>query len=1116
MTIVDAVQREAALNPLKSFCVSAPAGSGKTELLIQRFLALLARVQRPEQVLAITFTRKAAAEMRERVVQALQEAQAGLPCSSDHQQRTRDLALAALERDREQAWRLLHNTARLNIRTIDGFCAALTRQMPVLSAFGAQATAVDDAGPLYAEAVAELFAMTEGKHPLKTDLRALMLHFDNHWSRLSELLQGLLARRDQWLSYIHVRHSPEAAEQRLLQTVEGVVCESLAQLRQQFGARLSALYDLRCFSAQNLGEAEPRHAGDSLEDLPEWRALRHMLLTKEGSKWRSRFTVNEGFPPGKGRNKEQKEALQEIISELSADDGLRQALLEVDVLPEIEGNSTSWQLVLHLSNVLPVLAAQLLLVFERHGKVDHSQVAQSALQALGDDDYPTDLALRLDYQLEHILIDEFQDTAITQFELLRRLTRGWAEHNEANPGAPRSFLIVGDGMQSIYGFRDANVSLFLQARDHGFNGVLPEYLELQANFRSEAGVVDWVNQTFSQVFPQQDNIARGEVSFSAATAVKPVGSDPAVRLQVFHGDEAEQAELAFVCDGVAEALTASNDGSIAVLGRSRPQLQGIVAGLRERGIAFAAQDMDRLEHSPVVLDLMTLVRALSNRADRVAWMAVLRAPWCGLSLADLLSLAKADDNGRYQDLLSLCGEPAVVQALSEDGRKRLSALRSAMNWAIARRDRLSQRAWLEQLWLRLDGPATVAEKAALADAQRFFELIEQGELEGRNFDLPWLQTQVAKLYANAGDPDARVQLMTLHKAKGLEFDYVFIPALARKSGNDSRPLMLWDEFGDDQGQRSFLLAADDHSKKGEPGVYNYLAQRRKRKTQLENTRLLYVGATRAIKQLVLSATLNVDAKTDSLKAPTENTLLACIWPAVKEQAQIVEVADGLPQQHNEASWPLLQRLVIATDVSEAAPLEQRASHDSNRPAPLANRLERHSGTVVHQALEVLAQRSDLPREPSEDDFSLWRWSLACLGLEGAVLEQAFERVKASVSQTLADEQAGRWLLSSQHKEAACELALTQVSAEGEIKDIVIDRTFIDPLEGTRWVVDYKTSEPAEGQSLAEFMAHEAQRYQKQLLTYRDALSELGPEPLRCALYFTALAELHPVELPPPA
>lgn len=1103
MSIVDARQRETALDPLQSFCISAPAGSGKTELLIQRFLSLLARVQRPEQILAITFTRKAAAEMRERVLLALREAQEGLPCDSPHQQCTRDLANAALAVDRQRDWQLLGNSSRLNIRTIDGFCAALTRQMPVLSEFGAQARAVDDAAPLYAEAVAELFAMVESRHPVAADLRGLMLHFDNNWDKLAELLQSLLARRDQWLPYVGLHHSPEAAEERLLHTLHAVVRGVLEGLRQRLGPYLGELYELQCYAAQNLDTAPPpAPPAAAIDDLESWRALRRLLLTKTGG-WRGRLTKAEGFPAGKGRAQDMKQRLAGVIEELSQDEPLREALQELDVLPELEADTTSWRLVLQLSHVLPVLAAQLLLVFQRRGAVDHSQVAQSALQALGDDEAPTDLALRLDYRIEHILVDEFQDTAINQFELVRRLTRGWGEHNALNPEAPRTFLIVGDGMQSIYGFRDANVGLFLQARDRGFNGVVPRYLELRSNFRSEAGVVDWVNRVFGQAFPAVDDIARGEVSFSEAAAVKPAAADTAVSVAVFHGEGAGQAEIDHVCDGVAAAMAAHPVDSIAVLGRSRPQLQGIVAGLRARNIDFAAQDMDRLQFSPVVLDLMTLTRALANPADRVAWTALLRAPWCGLTLADLHVVARAGTQG---ELPLPEGEGGQLDGLSADGRERLSHLAGAMRWALARRDRLSQRAWLEQVWLRLGGPATATSETALADAERFFQLIEQGELEGRILDIPWLQAQLERLYADAGGAGARVQVMTLHKAKGLEFDHVFIPALARGAGQDRRPLLLWDEYSDAGGERGFLLAADDHSRPGEPGLYNFLGQQRKRKQALENTRLLYVGATRAVRRLVLSATLTEDTKSGEPRPPGGNTLLGCIWPAVAGQVQYVAAAGAVATAEANPR-PTLRRL-RALPRGWEPPGEATAG---NRPQAGDNRLERHTGTAVHQVLEILASGPALPAAPGEDESEACRWALACLGLAGDDLAQAMEQALASLRHTLADETAGRWLLRADHPGSACELSLTRIDAGGQIRDIVIDRTFIDADTGERWIVDYKTSQPPPGVPLADFLGEEGERYREQLGAYREALAALGPEPVRCALYFTALGQLHPLD-----
>ena len=217
--VADRQQRQLALDPLRSFCVTAPAGSGKTELLIQRFLTLLARVETPEEVLAITFTRKAAAEMRARIVAALESALLDQPPADAHRQLTWTLARGALENDSKQGWELLAGPAQLNIKTIDGYCATLTRQMPVLSGFGGSVTAVDDARPYYREATRAMLDLLESEHPVATDLAGIMLHFHNNWPRLETLLVSMLARREQWLAYIGVDLHAASADVSLQRTV---------------------------------------------------------------------------------------------------------------------------------------------------------------------------------------------------------------------------------------------------------------------------------------------------------------------------------------------------------------------------------------------------------------------------------------------------------------------------------------------------------------------------------------------------------------------------------------------------------------------------------------------------------------------------------------------------------------------------------------------------------------------------------------------------------------------------------------------------------------------------------------------------------------------------------
>ena len=185
----DQKQRMLSLDPDRSFIVQAPAGSGKTELLIQRFLTLLARVDWPEAVVAITFTRKAAAEMRHRIIAALQRADGPQP-ATPHERHTWRLARAAQERNNTLNWRLAEHPARLRIQTIDSLCAMLVRQMPWISRMGAALHPIDDAGYLYDRAARLTVTSLDAEGTpanVSEALSKLLAHLDNHVGRIERL-----------------------------------------------------------------------------------------------------------------------------------------------------------------------------------------------------------------------------------------------------------------------------------------------------------------------------------------------------------------------------------------------------------------------------------------------------------------------------------------------------------------------------------------------------------------------------------------------------------------------------------------------------------------------------------------------------------------------------------------------------------------------------------------------------------------------------------------------------------------------------------------------------------------------------------------------------------------
>ena len=480
VTIPDLRAREDALAPTRSFIVQAPAGSGKTELLIQRYLGLLATVNEPEEIVAITFTRKAAAEMRERVLAAFAQASAAQEPGSDapsaHAHRTQELASAALARDGARGWRISDSPARLRIQTIDALCAALTRQMPMLSKFGSQPESIEDAGALYAEAARATVELIEAKDPAADYVERLLVHLDNNVERVEALLVEMLRRRDHWLRHVMVKERADL-EGALLAERRAVLARVEALLPAAARAELLAIAN---FSLDNRGEAllAVFPGGDEGE---VWGTLAEVLLTANGA-WRARVDKRHGFPAG-AAGKTWKERLAALIATL-ADDRLRAALDDTRRLPAAAYTDAQWQVLEAITGLLARAVGLLQVVFQSRGQVDFTEVSQRASLALEDAEGPTDLALRLDYQIRHLLIDEFQDTSISQFELIARLTAGWT------PDDGRTLFAVGDPMQSIYRFREAEVGLFLKARAGGIGNVVLEALELSANFRSQAGIVD--------------------------------------------------------------------------------------------------------------------------------------------------------------------------------------------------------------------------------------------------------------------------------------------------------------------------------------------------------------------------------------------------------------------------------------------------------------------------------------------------------------------------------------------------------------------------------------------------------------------------------------------------
>lgn len=1094
-TVPDIRQRQEALDPQRSFIVQAPAGSGKTELLIQRYLLLLARVDHAEEIIAVTFTKKAAGEMRERVLQALADAQAGKVPASAHEELTLKLAAAALRRDHEAGWHLADNPAQLRIQTIDALCAGLTRQMPLLSRFGAQPDTVEDASDLHLEAARATIALVNGDGPAAADVENVLAHLDNDMARSEALLADMLARRDQWLRQIARGLDRDPLETALQNVREAAV----QRLRNAIPSQLKAdVHALAGYAFGNLGQ-------DAFADTAEsWAGLARIFLTEEG-RWRQRLTRNEGFPAGKPAQP-WKERAQVLFAALETSADARSALTAMRRLPPPHYSDSQWQVLGAILRLLPQAVAQLKLVFQARRQVDFTEVAQGALHALGGEDEPTDLTFALDYRIRHLLIDEFQDTSISQSELVGRLTAGWS------PDDGRTVFAVGDPMQSIYRFREAEVGLFLRARKEGIAGVDLHPVALSANFRSQSGIVEWVNAAFVRVMPDAENFTSGAVPYTASVATRGPLAGEAVTVHPLFGDAAVE-EAQRVAQIVRNTRDTDPAAKVAILVRTRGHLREIVPALKAAGLRFRAIDIEPLGQRPVIQDLLALTRALAHPADRVAWLAVLRAPWCGLTLADLHVLAATD---AQMTLWSAMQDGDRIAQLTAEGRKRLERVRAALATSLAQRARGPLREHVAGAWYALGGPACVEQETDLEDAETYFRYLDKHEDAGALPDRANFEAGLGQLYALPDlDADDSLQIMTIHKAKGLEFDVVIVPGLAKSPRHDDKKLFLWTEQPDADGRNELLLAPINAAGDDGDPIYAWIEQFNSEKQGLEDGRLLYVAATRAKRQLHLLGSVNVAAEEDggsNIKSPPAQSLLGKLWPVV---APVYEAAlrDAPPAESMEHADPApvidqtLRRLPAGWTRSAAprradwAPPQDPARAQDNLEFSWAGETARHVGSVVHRWLQRIA----------EDGVTNWdasriaalepaiRHALAAQGVGEHDIAAASARARQALINCVGDTR-GRWVLDT-HAEGRSEWRLTGINA-GRLANVVIDRSFVD-ADGARWIIDYKTS-VHEGADTAVFLDNERERYRGQLERYAALLQADGMQRIRLGLYFPLL------------
>lgn len=1162
--IPDAEEREQALDTASSWITEAPAGSGKTGLLIQRYLKLLAQVDDPSEVLALTFTQKATAEMRDRVLSALRGCTiAPATPESEFEQLTRRLAMAALQRDAELGWKLLERPQRLNIRTIDSLCSEIARAVPLGSEAAGFARPVADTEPLYRRAAhAVMMRLGGDDEALNRAVRTVLEHRDGDLPFCEKVLAEMLGSREQWGRLVPLTEG-ELDEieldtkvlPRLNESLGRVLCTELTELHRCFPedalARLATI-------AQELATAEGYKGKPSVfapcvlrAEAPgaeaghrdHWLLIAQLLLTGEGN-WRKGFQAQH---VGAKVEKHIAGELLELIRSMDSDE-FRAMLHDVRALPPAIYPADQWLLAKAFFRLLQYALVELKLLFARDEVCDFSEIASAARSALLHDG--DEVRTELGWNLRHLLVDEMQDTSSSQYELLIALTAGWN-------GGDRTVFLVGDPKQSIYLFRQARVELFQQCMREGRLGNTPlGVLQLSANFRSGRTLVQQFNDAFTAIFPSGD-VSPETVTYSPSFAVWPAspqeGIDWRVEMLPYQKEPASslgqrrramRREARSIAAHIAQWRAIYGAAKkIAVLTRTRSHVTEIARCLGEHDIPYRAVEIEALDERREVLDVLAITRALLHPADRTAWLAVLHAPWCGAGLADLFRLADGDNAaGRKQALPAHLRERA--ETLAGPMRDRVKRTLDVMDAALRHGGVQSLAERVERTWLSLGGDVST-DALGRENVRMYLRLLDTMEAEGEAVNEATLKRRSERLYAEPSHAADAIEVMTIHKAKGLEWDLVLVPGLHRPSATDRYPFLDWLELPgtDAEGTRDVLLAPLP-PKGDDPGSLNqFIKKKRNKRTDAELKRLFYVAATRARTALCLYAWPELTK--DGEPARIQRTLLQAAWSAVEREMHYVErdvprEREAVDEDDSEPlalaasegidapvavvpRRPRVQRLPRTYDPLAALHRHALPSHSMAPPPP--EMFERPQGSfgarVVGSCIHAFTERVGdefAARLPSDSDAKelaaalagevpAWQPAIVATLRSGGLPSNVVERAAGTVERALRNllgSREGRWLLLP-HRSAMSEAAWRSQPGAGGVR---LDRSFFAGHapnasgDDTLWIVDFKTGDRDKG-NIEAFLREEREKYSGQLTAYAEVRLRALPTgtPVNLAIYY---------------
>ena len=1117
-----------AADPARNASVHASAGTGKTWLLVTRIIRLLLEGTAPDSILAITFTRKAAAEMQQRVTERLRALMAADPAALDELLVQCGISPDAATRTRARQLyeESLFNPYTLRATTFHAFCQELLQRFPLEAGVSPGFELIESSGLLEQAARDALVAET-ARDPEGEIARALgnLVEGCESLDSARTALTSFLSHRSDWWAFIEDQPDAYAFAQDRLTSLLGIgsADDPLRGFPEEaLRARLQAFAQLL---GKNTTKNNSQHAAQLGKALTEPLAATDLL---------ARVTAVIFTGKGTPRVYKASNAQRKRLGEPGEQQFLDLHATLVSELGAVRDRCACFRTL--QTNLAWYKAGRRLLqhyqrIKQEQRLLDFSDLEWTACQLLNRSDHASWVQYKLDTRIDHLLVDEFQDTNPTQWRLLLPLLEELAA---GNPGRSRSVFLVGDRKQSIYGFRRANPALLDEASGWLEDRLAAKKYPLDASRRSAQAVIDCVNTVFSEE-PLKQRISAfnphsthhpalyGRVEIlplvTAAETETPAPMQAGLRNpletpRLVDTDPAHAREGRLIAAQIADLISSAtrvvkNDvscaldyGDIIILLRQRTHATSYERALREAGIPYASASRGELLDNLEVRDLEALLKLLMSPYANLELAQVLRSPLFGLSSEALLPLARHDSKTWYERLGELAREAGSVYA------KVYAVLQGwrVLTGKIPVHDLLDRIYHEADIMQRYQAAFPVELRARVqASLTRFIELALELD-NGRYPSLPHFLDQLTRLRQSArdqpdeGTPDdsdgKRVRLLTIHGAKGLEAPVIFLADSAATPRNRSanEALVIWPPGTSAPDQ--FLLTA---KKALQDPVSQVLLENQQQDALREDANLLYVAMTRARQYLFISGSEG--------KQSSDATWYAMIRAAVS--AWETNPAGHLV--HESGTQPAALQ---TTDI--AGPASATDPRLSEIIPPLQPQLLQIAPSRTHATSGWQPGDAD-GRERGIAIHTMLDW----LSAEGASVDVLPARLANTLGRAAANPQLQEWwqealctyrnpdfakLFDSHHYRQAMNEVPVQFMDEGRLIYGIIDRVVIQ--EDAVLVLDYKTQRADHDEQLSAL----ADGYREQMRLYARAAALLWPEhTISACLLFTHSGTLVPVD-----